>query len=306
MPKTSFLILPDSGQNQRVDIHLSQIYPQLSRSYIQKLTQEDRVKINGQNVKSSYRLKAGDLVEIDISDFVPQKDPLLPENIPLTSLYEDDYILVIDKPSGLVVHPGAGTSHHTLVNALLFHCPALRDVGDANRPGIVHRLDKDTSGVMVVAKTQMVHEELQRQFKAREVEKLYLGLVWGRVPEKTGQIVWAIGRHEKQRQRISIRTKKPKEAETHFTVRQEWSDFSLLEIKPLTGRTHQIRVHLSASGHPIVGDTIYGRKRTKLPISRLFLHALQLTFLHPGTKEKVEFNSPLPQELQEYLEKLSP
>lgn len=303
MPKTSFLILPDSGQDQRVDIYLSQKFPHLSRSYIQKLIQEFRVKINGQSVKTSYRLKEGDLGEIDI--FVPQEEPLLPENIPLTSLFEDEYILVIDKPSGLVVHPGAGTSNHTLVNALLFFCPSLRDVGEKNRPGIVHRLDKDTSGVMVVAKTQMAYEELQRQFKAREVEKLYIGLVWGRVPEKTGQITWAIGRHEKHRQRISTRTKKPKAAETHFTVRQEWSDFTLLEIRPLTGRTHQIRVHLAALGHPVVGDTIYGRKKTKLPISRLFLHALQLTIVHPESKEKMEFNSPLPQELNEYLENLS-
>jgi len=302
--KTFFLILPDSGQDQRVDIYLSQKYPQLSRSYIQKLTQEYRVKINGQTVKTSYRLKTGDTVEIDL--VVPQKDPILPENIPLKCLFEDEHILVIEKPSGLVVHPGAGTSEHTLVNALLFFCPSLRGVGDEKRPGIVHRLDKETSGVMVVAKTQLAHGELQRQFKAREVEKLYLGLVWGKMPEKTGQITWAIGRHEKQRQRISVKTKKPKAAETHFTVRQEWSEFSLLEIRPLTGRTHQIRVHFAASGHPVVGDTRYGRKKTKLQISRLFLHALQLAFVHPVSKERVKFTSPLSQELNEFLEKLSP
>ena len=287
-----------------MDIYLSQKYPQLSRSYIQKLTQEYRVKINGQTVKTSYRLKTGDTVEIDL--VVPQKDPILPENIPLKCLFEDEHILVIEKPSGLVVHPGAGTSEHTLVNALLFFCPSLRGVGDEKRPGIVHRLDKETSGVMVVAKTQLAHGELQRQFKAREVEKLYLGLVWGKMPEKTGQITWAIGRHEKQRQRISVKTKKPKAAETHFTVRQEWSEFSLLEIRPLTGRTHQIRVHFAASGHPVVGDTRYGRKKTKLQISRLFLHALQLAFVHPVSKERVKFTSPLSQELNEFLEKLSP
>ncbi|MFC2160798.1 RluA family pseudouridine synthase [Acidobacteriota bacterium] len=303
MPKTSFLILPDSGQDQRVDVYLSNKLPQLSRSYIQKLVHEHRVKINGQSVKTSYRLKAGDEVDVDI--FVPQKNPILPENIPLKILFEDKDILVIEKPSGLVVHPGAGSANHTLVNALLYFCASLRDVGEEDRPGIVHRLDKDTSGVMVVAKTQMAYVELQRQFKAREVEKLYLGLVWGRMPEKTGQISWAIGRHEKHRQRISIRTNKPKAAETHFTVRQEWSDFSLLEMRPYTGRTHQLRVHFSASGHPLVGDTIYGRKKTKLPISRLFLHALQLSFVHPETKNRVEFDSPLPIELTEYLEKLS-
>lgn len=303
MPKKYFLILPDSGQDQRVDIYLSQKYPHLSRSYIQKLVQEHRVTVNGQSIKASYRLKTEDTVEVDI--VVSRKDPLLPEKIPLIYLFEDEYILVIEKPSGLVVHPGAGTSTHTLVNALLYHCPSLRGVGDVERPGIVHRLDKETSGVLVVAKTQMTHEELQRQFKAREVEKLYLGLVWGKMPEKTGQFTWAIGRHEKQRQRISIRTKKPKAAETHFTVRQEWDEFSLLEIRPLTGRTHQIRVHFAASGHPIVGDTRYGRKKTKLQMSRLFLHAHQLAFVHPGSKKRVEFSSPLPQELTEFLEKLS-
>lgn len=304
MPKTTFLILPDSGQDQRVDIYLSQKYPHLSRSYIQKLVQEHRVRINGQSVKTSYRLKTGDLVEIEI--IFPLQDPILPEKIPLTCLFEDENILVIEKPSGLVVHRGAGTTKHTLVNALLFYCPSLSGVGDVERPGIVHRLDKETSGVMVVAKTQMAFEELQRQFKAREVEKQYLGLVWGRMPEKTGLITWDIGRHEKQRQRISIKTKKPKAAKTHFTVRQEWDEFSLLEIRPLTGRTHQIRVHFAASGHPIVGDTKYGRKKTKSQISRMFLHALQLAFVHPGSKERVEFSSPLPQELSEFLEKLSP
>ena len=304
MPKTEFLILPDSGQDQRVDLYLTQKFPQLSRSSIQKLAQEHKVKINGHSAKPSYRLKVGDSVEIDI--VIPQKDPLLSENIPLVIVFEDDHILVIEKPSGLVVHPGAGSPNHTLVNALLFHYPLLRDVGEEDRPGIVHRLDKDTSGVMVVAKTQMAHGELQRQFKAREVEKKYYGLVWGRLPQKTGQITWPIGRHEKHRQRISIRTNKPRAAETHFTVKQEWSDFSLLEIRPLTGRTHQIRVHLSASGHPVVGDRIYGRKKTKFAISRLFLHALQLNFIHPESKEKMEFNSPLPKELHEYLEKLPP
>ncbi len=303
MSKTSFLILPGSGQDQRVDIYLSQKYSQLSRSYIKKLVQEHRITINGQRVKTSYRLKTGDTVEIEI--VVPRQEPILPEKIPLKSLFEDEHILVIEKPSGLVVHPGAGTPKHTLVNALLFHCPSLRGVGEEKRPGIVHRLDKETSGVMVVAKTQMVYEELKRQFKAREVEKLYLGLVWGRMPEKSGQITWAIGRHERERQRISIKTKKPKAAETHFTVRQEWNEFSLLEIRPLTGRTHQVRVHFAASGHPVVGDSRYGRKKTKLQISRLFLHALQLAFKHPGSKERMEFRSPLPQELTEFLGKLS-
>ena len=304
MSKKIFLILSDSGQDQRVDIYLSQKYPHLSRSYIQKLVKEHRVTINSQSVKTSYRLKTGDAVEIEI--VVPQQDPILPEKIPLKCLFEDEHILVIEKPSGLVVHPGAGTTKHTLVNGLLFYCPSLRGVGNDERPGIVHRLDKETSGAMVVAKTQLAYEELQRQFKAREVEKLYLGLVWGRMPEKTGQITWDIGRHWKQRQRISIKTKKPKAAETHFTVRQEWGEFSLLEIRPLTGRTHQIRVHFAASGHPVVGDTRYGRKKTKLQISRMFLHAVRLAFVHPGSKERVEFSSPLPQELSEFLEKLSP
>jgi len=305
VPETSVLILSDSEKDQRVDIFLSQKYPQLSRSYIQKLAREHRVKVNGQSVKTSYRLKTGDTVEIDRDTPIPRQDPILPANIPLKSLFEDEHILVIEKPSGLVVHPGAGTARHTLVNALLFRCPSVRGVGEKKRPGIVHRLDKETSGVMVVAKTQLAHEELQRQFKAREVEKLYIGLVWGRMPEKKGHITWAIGRHEKQRQRISIKTKNPKAAETFYTVRQEWDEVSLLEIRPLTGRTHQIRVHFAASGHPVVGDTKYGRKKTKLQTSRLFLHAFQLAFKHPGSKERVEFSSPLPKELSEFLEKLS-
>ena len=302
MPKTFFVIRPEEGQDLRMDIYLSQKLPQLSRSSIQRLIRDSRVKINSQNVKTSYRLKSGDKVEVDIP--LVQKPVLLPEDIPIKCLFEDETVLVIDKPSGLVVHPGAGTTGSTLVNALLYHWPSLRDVGDRKRPGIVHRLDKETSGVMVVAKTQLAFEELQRQFKAREVKKTYLGLVWGKMPEKAGRFTWAIGRHVKKRQRISIRTDKPKTAETLYTVQEEWSEFSLLEITPFTGRTHQIRVHLAASGHPVVGDTRYGRKKPKFKTQRLFLHSFQLEFTHPEAKKRRQFSAPLPRELSEALKNL--
>jgi len=222
--------------------------------------------------------------------------------LPLEIIYKDKHFLVIDKPSGMVVHPGAGNRRGTLVNALIFHFPQLKSVGPEERPGIVHRLDKETSGVMVVAKTFEAYKALQQQFKRREVKKVYLGLVWGRMAEKQGKIHWALGRHVKHGEKISVKTKKPRSAETHYCVQEEIGDFTLLEIRPITGRTHQIRVHLAASGHPLVGDARYGRRKSKTKCPRLFLHASCLSFLHPVRQERMEFTSPMPEDLKEFLE----
>jgi 23S rRNA pseudouridine1911/1915/1917 synthase len=274
----------------------------LTRSQIQRLVEEEKAKVNGELRKSGYRLREGDKVEIEYEAEAPPE--LQPENIALEIISSDDHILVLNKPAGMVVHPGAGNFQGTLVNALLYHYPEVRNLGAADRPGLVHRLDKDTSGVMVVARRRNSYIELQRQFRKREVQKIYLGLVWGRMPEKEGRITWAIGRHHKHGQRISVKTNKPREAETRYKVLREFEKFSLLEIRPVTGRTHQIRVHFSAAGHPVVGDVLYGHSQKKVKQPRLFLHAHRLAFSHPATGERMEFSSPLPEDLRNYLEEI--
>ena len=302
MPKKEFLATPLSGVNQRLDVFLSERISELTRSQIQKLIEAKRVRVNGVVSKSNHRLKEGERVEIEYE--LPEPERIQPEDIPLDMVYSDNNILVVEKPSGMVVHPGAGNRTHTLANALLFHFPDIEIVGPEERAGIVHRLDKETSGLMVIARNGNAYSQLQRQFKRREVEKLYLGLVWGKMPEKKGEFTWAIGRHVKHGERISVSTKKPKDALTQYSVQKEYEEFTLLEIRPLTGRTHQIRVHLAASGHPLVGDTRYGRRKTKIRVTRLFLHASGLSFMHPETEQRIEFSSPMPKDLKDFLDKL--
>lgn len=275
----------------------------MSRSQIKKLIEKKKVRVDGVLRKSSYKLQEKERVEIDYER--PDYKENIPENIPLELIYTDEHIVVINKPSGLVVHPGAGYKEHTLVNALLYYFPEIKDIGPDDRPGIVHRLDKETSGVMVVAKTSEAYRRLQRQFKQRKVQKLYLCLVWGKITAEEGRISWSIGRHPTHGERMSIKSRKPRKAETLYSVKKRFAKFTLLEVKPLTGRTHQIRVHLSASGHPLVGDTRYGRRKsTNVECPRLFLHAFKLLFNHPETQQRVEFSSPLPQDLKSFLENL--
>jgi 23S rRNA pseudouridine1911/1915/1917 synthase len=294
-----FYITISHGFGQRLDVFLSASIPQLTRSQAQKLISEKKVRVNRTWSKPSHKLRVGDIVEVEVLEV--KKTSLLPENIPLDVLYCDEHIIVINKPPGLVVHPGAGVTKGTLVNALLYHFPGIEMIGHPERPGIVHRLDKETSGIMVVARSRKAYSELKRQFKAREVEKIYLGLVWGQIQTMEGKIDWAIGRHPKHRQRISIRTKKPREALTYYSVKKILKNFTLLEIKPVTGRTHQIRVHFAAAGHPIVGDSRYGGRDKAKKYTRLFLHAWHLVFAHPATKTLAEFFAPVPQEFQDII-----
>jgi len=303
VPKKEFLITQESGINQRLDSFLAVHILELSRSQIQKLIEQQKVKVNDGYKKPSYKLRERDKIVVDYINLEPEK--IIPENIPFHYYFFDSHLAVIEKPSGVVVHPGAKQTTHTLVHALLYKFPDLKGVGPENRPGIVHRLDKETSGLLVVARTNKAYKELQRQFKKREVEKEYLALVWGKTSKEQGQISWSIGRHRKHGEKVSVKTKKPKEAITLYSVSKRYKDFTLLVIKPVTGRTHQIRVHLATAGHPIVGDGLYGRRKEDAGCPRMFLHAHRLSFFHPETKEKLGFMSPLPKDLKEYLEQLS-
>lgn len=283
-----------------MDVFLSENIKELTRSQIQKAIEEGEVTVNSLSSRSGYRLRGGDKVTIRTE--VPETEMvLIPENIPLKIMYRDDSVIVIDKPAGLVVHPGSGNKDHTLSNALIYHFPWIQKVGLSDRPGIVHRLDKETSGVMVIAANNEAYSELTRQFRAREINKTYIGLVWGGFLQESGKFVWPIGRHSRYGERMSIKTKKARSAETRFKVIKRFRDYSLLKIYPITGRTHQIRVHLAASGHPIVGDKSYGRKKVKTECPRLFLHAYRLVFLHPSKNIKMEFASQLPEDLENFL-----
>ena len=288
------------GAGRRIDAFLAESLRDVSRARVQRLIIGGDVLVDGGPVKASHRLVAGEKVTIRLTREMKEKPG--PEDMPLEILHEDRDIILVDKPSGLVVHPGAGRRTQTLVNALLYRFPDLAGQEPEDRPGIVHRLDKETSGVMVVARSPRALIDLQQQLKNREVDKRYLGLVWGKIRHTEGRLSWPIGRHARHRDRISIKTDKPREAETHYRLLQAYQEFAYLEIHPLTGRTHQIRVHMAAAGHPLVGDSRYGRRGGKGPSPRLFLHAATLKFRHPGSGERVEFSSPLPPDLQAVLD----
>jgi 23S rRNA pseudouridine1911/1915/1917 synthase len=299
VPRSEFLVGPGSGEGERLDVFLAGKLPSLSRSRVKKLVAGGAVLVCGTARRSSYLLRAGDAVVLEYD--APGPGRLRAEDIPLKVLYQDADIVVLDKPSGLVVHPGAGNASGTLANALLHHFPEMAGVGPPDRPGLVHRLDKDTSGVMVAARSAGAYDSLVGQFRRKDVWKTYLGLVWGRVTAPEGRIDWPIGRHATDGKRISVRSRHAKDAETHFKVLETFRDTTLLEIRPMTGRTHQIRVHLAAAGHPVVGDKLYGRRKTGKTSPRLFLHAHVISFLHPATGQRLEFASPLPPDLEAVL-----
>jgi len=304
--------ITSKDQGMRIDQYLSETNLNLSRSQAKKLIEERDILLNEKTAKPSVHLKTGDKV----SGIIPEPEPLLlkAESLPLTILYEDPSIIVIDKPPGMVVHPAYGNPSGTLVNALIYHCKDLTGINGVLRPGIVHRLDKDTSGVMVVAKDDEAFHKLTKQFKNRTVEKVYLAIAYGKFSEDEGLIDSAIGRHPSQRKRMSTHAKRGRAAITRWKVAERFDGFTLLEIFPQTGRTHQIRVHLSSMGHPILGDPLYGRKGKPGSIhdpvlkecvkrmDRQALHAHRLGFNHPRTGERVQFVSPIPQDMGEVLE----
>jgi len=280
----------------RLDRFLADHCPGISRSQLQKLVEQDFVLVNGMPFKAGRKLSPGDAVNVTLPEAEPEEPGA--ESISLNIVYEDEHLLVIDKPAGLVVHPAPGHSRHTLVNALLAHCPELARAPKRDRPGIVHRLDKDTSGLMVVAKSTEVQERLIHQFSSRTVKKTYLALVDGIVTERQGVIEGPIGRDPDDRKLMAI-VEGGREARTRFRVVEYHGTHTLLEAMPETGRTHQIRVHLAAIGHPVCGDRMYGRKSSQL--RRQFLHAARLAFVHPVTGKSMEYSSPLPAELIQVL-----
>jgi len=310
---SEFSFLADAAcSGIRIDVFLAERVPDCSRSFAGQLLAGACIKVNGQVRKPSYRLKAGDIV----SGHFPAAQPcgFLPEPIPLQILYEDAHILVIDKPPGLVVHPAPGHFSGTLVNALLHHCPDLGAIGAEIRPGIVHRLDKDTSGTLVVAKNAAALEHLAVQFKNRTVIKDYLALVHGEMSADSGTIRMPIGRHPVDRKRMSTNSRKGREAETGWRVARRLGGFTLLELRLKTGRTHQIRVHCAAILRPIVGDPVYGGRKAAADrveiqallasVGRQMLHAWRLEIDHPRSGERMAFESPLPEDMGRLIAEL--
>ena len=310
----------ESEHGQRLDVVVVSRLSDCSRSFAANLIANAKIRVDGQPKKPGYRVKTGD----NIQGQIPAAEPIAfkPEPIQIDRLYEDKHLVVINKPPGLVVHPAPGHYSGTLVNALLYHCPDLEGIGGALRPGIVHRLDKDTSGTIVVAKTASAHENLARQFKTRKIQKTYLTLVYGEMDSDQGAIRLPIGRHRVDRKRMSTTSRKYREAETKWKIYERFKGLTLLHIHLKTGRTHQIRVHCAAINHPIVGDPVYLSRKWLKDIDRLFsgesssmvaqlkavprqmLHAWRLRLTHPYTGEIMTFESPIPTDMQTVIEKL--
>jgi len=302
---SSRLTVGRTAAGARLDRWLAELLPDLSRSRIQHLIAGQHVTVNGAATKASHRLHGGETIEIDVPPLPP--DDLLPEPIALTVLYEDEHVLVLDKPAGMVVHPGAGNATGTLAAAALAHAPAIAGVGGPRRPGIVHRLDKDTSGVLVMAKTRAAYEALTAQLVERSVTRRYVAVVHGRVGLTAGVIDAPMGRDPNHRQRMAVRPAgKGKRAVTHYRVLERFPHFTYLELRLETGRTHQIRVHMASLGHPVVGDRTYGRSHGKQPIASegLALHAVTLAFLHPISQKRLEFTAAFPLRLERLLSQL--
>jgi 23S rRNA pseudouridine1911/1915/1917 synthase len=306
--------ITESDANHRLDTVIVAHLTNLSRSHASRLIRSGHITVNKLVKKPGYLTRLGDIVRSDIPS--PESIACKPEELPLSILHEDRDVIVLNKPPGLVVHPGAGHKSRTLANALLFHCPGLEGLGDGIRPGIVHRLDKETSGCMVVAKTGLAYESLRRQFKMREVRKVYLALVYGEVKRPAGVIKLPIGRHPRDRKKMSTRSRRARPTETRWKIKEAFPHATLLEIDLKTGRTHQVRVHCAAMGHPLVGEATYAKKgrwkalpsgetRSVLGTARRqMLHAWQLTFSHPKTGSLMSFESPLAEDMASVLEAL--
>lgn len=298
------LYIEDKEQaGKRIDRFLAEEFTEQSRSYLQKLLKGEMVLVNQKPVKSNYKLAEGDCIAVQF----PEAEPLdiVPENIPLDILYEDEYLLVVNKPKDMVVHPSAGHLQGTLVNAVLFHCNGrLSGINGILRPGIVHRIDKDTTGALVICKDDVTHRELAEQLKLHTIKRRYRAVVSGNLKEDEGTIEGPIGRHPTDRKKMSINHKNGKEAVTHYRVLERFGNATYVECRLETGRTHQIRVHMSSIGHPLLGDTVYGSDKNPYHLQGQALHAMVLGFVHPHTKIYQEFEAPLPEYFLKLLVKL--
>ena len=295
------MIFASQESGERLDKFLDEMLPDFSRSYLQKLIKGQHVTVQGQIVKPNYRLRAEDEIHIEIPDEI--KLDITPEKIPLDILYEDQDLLVINKPKGMVVHPAAGHYSGTLVNALLYHCEGqLSGINGVLRPGIVHRIDRDTTGSLVVCKNDMAHRSLAEQLKEHSINRRYRAIVWGNLKENEGIVDAPIGRHPIDRKKMAINRTNGKRAVTHYRVLKRFSRFTYIECRLETGRTHQIRVHMASLGHPLLGDTVYSTAKSPYTLEGQCLHAMTLGFIHPRTGEYIECTAPLPEYFEHLLE----
>lgn len=298
MTKNKFFV-EDAFEGERIDKYLSELLENQTRSYIQKLIKENAVTVNNKIVKSNYKISIGDRVEITIPDAVVLD--VKPQDISVDILYEDEDILIVNKPKGMVVHPSAGHYEGTLVNAIMYHCKDnLSGINGVLRPGIVHRIDMDTTGVLVVCKNDNAHLSLTEQLKEHSITRKYRAIVHNYVKEDEGTIEGTIGRHPTERKKMAINVKNGKEAVTHYRVLEHLGNYTYIECQLETGRTHQIRVHMASIHHPLLGDAVYGPSKCPFHLQGQTLHAMVLGFIHPRTGEYVEFEAPLP----EYFDKL--
>lgn len=303
MLPVNFYEVKEDDARKRLDVFLAGEAEGYTRSHIQRLVGEGRATVNGVIVRASYKVKQGDLVRLEIPE--PGGMETKAEKIPLDIYYEDNDVIVLNKPRGMVVHPAAGNNSGTVVNALLYHCRDLSGINGVLRPGIVHRLDKDTSGLIMVAKNDAAHVSLAQQLKDRRITRIYLALVHGKVKDASGVIDAPIGRDPKNRQKMAVVHKNSKHAVTNYRVLSRYAGYTYLRLKLETGRTHQIRVHLSYIGHPLVGDLKYGPSRPHFNLAGQFLHAAVIGFIHPRTGAYLEFEAPLPDEMEAILSGLT-
>lgn len=287
----------------RIDKYLAEQLPDITRSYLQKLLKDGSVQMNGKPVKASTKTAAGAVIELTIPE--PEEPEILPEDIPLDILYEDSDVILINKPKDMVVHPAAGHYTGTLVNALMYHCKGdLSGINGVLRPGIVHRIDKDTTGVLIVCKNDKAHNALAEQLKEHSITRKYRAIVCGNLKEDEGTVDAPLGRHPQDRKKMAIVRTCGKRAVTHYRVLERFGNYTYIECQLETGRTHQIRVHMASLGHPLLGDEVYGRVKSPFKLEGQTLHAMVLGFIHPTTGEYMEFEAPLPEYFEKLLEKL--
>ena len=299
----NYLFEIQENQQMRLDKYLAEQFPEQTRSYLQKLIKEGQVLVNGKTVKSGYQLSKGDEVSVTIPE--PKELDVEPQKMNLDIVYEDEDVILINKPKGMVVHPAPGHTTDTLVNGLLYHCKDnLSGINGVARPGIVHRIDRDTTGILIVCKNDMSHNSIAAQLKEHSINRRYRALVHGNLKEDTGTVEGPIGRHPVERKKMAINERNGKPAVTHYTVLERFGNYTLIECKLETGRTHQIRVHMTSIGHPLVGDEVYGPAKCPFKLQGQCLHAMVLGFVHPRTGEYMEFSADLPEYFEDLLKKL--